>query len=237
MNNNSSKQILLSVIGVAILVVAVVGVSFAFFTYTKTGTQDNVITTGTLTFSFEDTSWINLTNHFPVATQADVTGENSECAFSVQGSAPAGTSLYYDIIAIDGTLAAEGNDYAGKTRFPNDEISVYLAPTGTGEGNTVTNYAETATGTLISNLEDVAVADGLNGKLLADGIMTGATGADGNTARTVSFTGKMWVDSDVVKVIGDNETATGAHTYKAADYGNMYYTMKIAVVARDTVRP
>ena len=30
-NSNSSKQVLLSVIGVAILVVAIVGVSFAFF--------------------------------------------------------------------------------------------------------------------------------------------------------------------------------------------------------------
>ena len=45
-NSNSSKQILLSVIGVAILVVAVVGVSFAFFSYTKTGSQTNTIQTG-----------------------------------------------------------------------------------------------------------------------------------------------------------------------------------------------
>ena len=37
MNGNSSKQVLLSVLGIAILVVAVVGVSFAFFSYTKTG--------------------------------------------------------------------------------------------------------------------------------------------------------------------------------------------------------
>ena len=36
-NNNSSKQILLSVLGVAILVVAVVGISFAAFSYSKTG--------------------------------------------------------------------------------------------------------------------------------------------------------------------------------------------------------
>ena len=43
--SNSSKQVLLSVIGVAILVVAVVGVSFAFFNYTRTG-QQNTVRTG-----------------------------------------------------------------------------------------------------------------------------------------------------------------------------------------------
>ena len=42
-NNNSSKQILLSVLGVAILVVAVVGISFAAFSYSKTGTVENTI--------------------------------------------------------------------------------------------------------------------------------------------------------------------------------------------------
>ena len=35
MKENNSKQVLLSVLGVAILVVAVVGVSFAAFSYSK----------------------------------------------------------------------------------------------------------------------------------------------------------------------------------------------------------
>ena len=54
MNNNSSKQILLSVIGVAILVIAVVGVSFAFFSYSKTGETNNVITTGSISFAYNE---------------------------------------------------------------------------------------------------------------------------------------------------------------------------------------
>ena len=48
-NSNQSKQILLSVIGVAILVVAVVGVSFAFFNYTRTGAA-NQVSTGKIKF-------------------------------------------------------------------------------------------------------------------------------------------------------------------------------------------
>ena len=70
-NSNSSKQVLLSVIGVAILVVAVVGVSFAFFNYTRTGTP-NTIRTGTISFSTTQ-STINVENVFPVAATAVAT--------------------------------------------------------------------------------------------------------------------------------------------------------------------
>ena len=38
---NNSKQTVLSIVGIAILVIAVVGVSFAFFTYSKNGTTNN----------------------------------------------------------------------------------------------------------------------------------------------------------------------------------------------------
>jgi hypothetical protein len=64
-NSNSSKQILLSVIGVAILVVAVVGVSFAFFNYTRTGAA-NTVRTGTISFNTSNSA-INITNLFPIA--------------------------------------------------------------------------------------------------------------------------------------------------------------------------
>ena len=63
-NSNSSKQILLSVIGVAILVVAVVGISFAFFNYTRTGAT-NTIRTGTISFNTSN-SVINISNLFPI---------------------------------------------------------------------------------------------------------------------------------------------------------------------------
>ena len=65
---NSSKQVLLSVIGVAILVVAVVGVSFAFFNYTRTG-ENNTITTGQISFNSTN-SLISVQNVFPIAKSA-----------------------------------------------------------------------------------------------------------------------------------------------------------------------
>ena len=53
---NNSKQAVLSIVGIAVLVIAVVGVSFAFFTYSKEGTTNNVITTGSIAFEITETS-------------------------------------------------------------------------------------------------------------------------------------------------------------------------------------
>lgn len=77
-NSNTSKQILLSVIGVAILVVAIVGVSFAFFNYTRTGLV-NTVKTGQIFFEQSQSS-VSLTNVFPVtaADAAAVPGNDPE---------------------------------------------------------------------------------------------------------------------------------------------------------------
>lgn len=76
-NSNSSKQILLSVIGVAILVVAVVGVSFAFFNYTRTGSV-NTVKTGQIFFEQTHSSVV-LNDVFPVSASDvnDVTTSDS----------------------------------------------------------------------------------------------------------------------------------------------------------------
>lgn len=62
--SNTSKGILLSVIGIAILVIAVVGVSFAYFTYARNG-KINRIGTGEIHFT-TDQSMVNINNIFPM---------------------------------------------------------------------------------------------------------------------------------------------------------------------------
>lgn len=103
MNNNSTKQVLLSVLGVAILVVAVVGVSFAFFTYSQQGTTENTITTGTLVFKYDEkTSGINLTNAVPI-TDAEgkaLTGASNVFDFSVTSTIKGNTTISYEISAV-----------------------------------------------------------------------------------------------------------------------------------------
>ena len=118
-NNDNSKQILLSVLGVAILIVAVVGVSFAAFTYSKTGEKVNTITTGTITMSYsETTNGINLTNALPMSDSVGMklSEQNQYFDFTVNASITGNTTINY---AITATKELDSN-------IPDDGVKVYL---------------------------------------------------------------------------------------------------------------
>ena len=61
----SNKRIMLSIIGIAILVIGLVGITYAFFNYTRTGSA-NTISVGRISFRTNQTETINLTNLFPI---------------------------------------------------------------------------------------------------------------------------------------------------------------------------
>lgn len=122
-NSNSSKQILLSVIGIAILVVAVVGVSFAFYNYTKTG-QLNTVRTGTITFN-TSSSVINITNLFPIK-KSEVADEQLNVGM---GTVTITGSTDY-VNGIDFTVTAESvSDSIGTT---TGKLPISIAVTATG---------------------------------------------------------------------------------------------------------
>ena len=140
MKDNNSKQVLLSVLGVAILVVAVVGVSFAAFSYSKTGEKVNTITTGTITMSYsEDTNGINLMDALPMSDEQGkaLAGENNVFDFTVAATINGSgtTTINYDVTATkesDSTL----QDSAVKvylTDITSDADTQVLAPTKVSE--------------------------------------------------------------------------------------------------------
>lgn len=213
MNNNSGKQVMLSVLGIAVLVVAVVGVSFAFFTYSRTGTQNNVISSGDLRFAFEDgTDTIKLENHFPMATSQGIamSGKNEVCRFRVTGYITKG-SITYDIFAVPGDAPE------GKTKTLKDsEVFVNIKPSSAlPTGMTFTSATGEKTAKAISAL------DGATGmKKLGTGTITAESSV------TSVFEVRMWVDSSVVTI-----GAAKSDTYTTDAYGELYYAMKILVKA------
>ena len=110
MEENNSRKVLLSVLGVAILLVAVIGVSFAAYSVTHTSTNSNTINTGTITMSYtEPTSGINLVNALPVAdsTAMGWTEAGKVFTFTVAANATGTVSVPYEISVQkkEGTLA------------------------------------------------------------------------------------------------------------------------------------
>ena len=207
MNENSSKQVLLSVIGIAVLVVAVVGVSFAFFTYSKAGEKNNTLTTGSIFFDFTEGNAITLTNQFPMADsvgEALTPGANGALEFTVKGYDTSEKGIEYTIYAFPGET--EGS----KTRFKDSEIKLNLeAPAAV-----VTNNYST------SKAIDGSLTSGI---VLATGKITAKSLA---TQQEDKYTLRMWISDTVT--IGEGKT------YTTTAFANLYYSLKLKVVAATT---
>ena len=130
MEENNSRKVFLSVLGVAILLVAVVGISFAAYTYETTG-GDNSINTGTITMSYtEPENGINLTNALPVAdsTAMGWTGAGQVFSFTVATTASGTVTVPYEISVqkTDGSIADGAIKlYLTRGTLGTDETQVY----------------------------------------------------------------------------------------------------------------
>lgn len=230
---NNSKQTVLSIVGIAILVIAVVGVSFAFFTYTKNGTTNNVITTGSITFAYEETSSsaLTLSNRFPQTVAEGTAASTPSFQFNVHGTLPStANDVTYNVYIVP------GDTQAGKTRFRDTEISVKL--TATNNAQIVTGYE---TGAPLTNAVGSYQAGTANKGLK---VATGTIAADG-TAHQDDYTLKMWVNDSVSISDTDGTKTYRAKTYDGTNwpegsssdtravYSNLYYSIKVNVDAND----
>ena len=197
-NNNNSKQVLLSVLGVAILVVAVVGVSFAAFSYSKTGEKVNTITTGTITMSYsEATNGINLTEALPMS--------------DIQGKALTGTNNVFDF-TVSATIQGSGEttiNYAitatkeSGSSLADSAIKVYLTDITSGGDTEV--LAPTKVSALQKTTSDVSGAPNGQYKL---------TSGTFNTTTTKKYRLRMWVADDFSDL-----NASGSYKLRVNVYG------------------
>ena len=214
MNENSSKQVLLSVIGIAVLVVAVVGVSFAFFTYSKTGTANNTLTTGSIFFNFTEGNRINLTNQFPMTNaqgEGLTTANNGALTFSVVGYDTSGKGIEYTVYAFPGDAEA------GKERFKDSEIKLNLTADNAVENNYSTSKVVGTDGSLTS------------GVVLAKGKIT-ANKSDAQ--QTDAYTLRMWINGETTD--GNYVQIGEGKTYTTDAYAKLYYSLRLKVVAATT---
>ena len=174
--SKQSKQVLLSVIGVAILVVAVVGVSFAFFNYTRTGGA-NTIKTGQINFITTDPG-TSLTNLFPVSSSAITDSTTSNVASQV---------LVASVRIQGDTTYANGLDY---TVYAD---AVDLQTTGAGANITlpisIDVFAQSALGTVTDKAASAAASDSIATTITADTVYT--YDYDGSTAANTITTGSV----------------------------------------------
>ena len=197
-SSNSSKQILISILGVAILIVAVVGISFAAFTYAKTGTTTNTITTGTITMGYtEPTNGINLTDALPITDTAGkaLSGDNNTFDFTVTATIAGTTTINYAITAVkgDGCTVAD------------DGIKVYL---------TDQNDAEVLAPTKVTALSKTVAGNDAGAPADQYVLKTGTYSTVGTT--TENYRLRMWVADDYVAPATSQKYILKVNVYGAA---------------------
>ena len=136
---NKKKQIIITLIGIISLIVITVGVTYAFFNYSRTGTTDNVVKTGGITFLYTEVSGvgkgISLTEAYPVADSIGKVqvGEGKVFDFKVTSNISMNSSIGYQVTARKKT---------GST-LSNSAVKVYLTEVnGTEQELLLSKYSE-----------------------------------------------------------------------------------------------
>ena len=226
-NSKQSKQVLLSVIGVAILVVAVVGVSFAFFNYTRTGAA-NSVSTGTIYFRHQESAQrINITNFFPTDEAGRTENNSASVTITIEGGTTYDRGLDYTVSLVNVTNGGNANVPITITQTVAGElVGTYTPSVDQGE-----NYL---------TLSNQAVQPIGNGHIDA-AAGAGTAGAEANTTGTITITAGIASSVAITDTPEENTTWRGVRTDMTTTAWNALATnpvsFSVRVVAEETPRP
>ena len=178
---DKKKQLLLSIGLVLILVLMIVGISYAAFKFTGLGNKPNTITTGAITMEYEEsTNTISMTGALPTT---DATGkvrltEGEYFDFTIKSSIKGNANINWEIAAEDIT-ASSAKKMAGKN------IKLYLTKLDSAGAETQVMAPKVYNATTSANTK--------TGR--PSGVMSLATGTM-STSETTNYRLRMYVDED-----------------------------------------
>ena len=202
------KQNIIMGISFVLLFVMVIGVSYAAYKFSAAGTKENVISTGTISMSYSQNSFIDLKNTYPKTdTYAIATKEDkSSMEFSVSMET-SGTKQINYVLAL--TEIQEG------ATLKSDKVKIYLEK----EGKVVNNF-ETNKGQTIESFKNKYVEGLIDNYAIYQDILT-------TSNKTHHYTLTAWIDESYILPI-KNETTTTKQTNEET------YKFKVKVVGVDT---
>ena len=202
------KQNIIMGISFILLIFMVIGVSYAAYKFSATGTKENVISTGTISMSYSQNSFIDLKHTYPKTdTYAIATKEDkSSMEFSVSMET-SGTKQINYALAI--TNIEEG------ATLKSDKVKIYLEK----EGKVVNNF-ETNKGKTIDSFKNKYIEGLIDSYAIYQDILT-------TSNKTHHYTLTAWIDESYILPI-KNETTTTKQTNEET------YKFKVKVVGVDT---
>ena len=202
------KQNIIMGISFVLLFVMVIGVSYAAYKFSAAGTKENVISTGTISMSYSQNSFIDLKNTYPKTdTYAIATKEDkSSMEFSVSMET-SGTKQINYALAI--TNIEEGST------LKSDKVKIYLEK----EGKVVNNF-ETNKGKTIESFKNKYIEGLIDSYAIYQDILT-------TSNKTHHYVLTSWIDESYILPI-KSETTTIKQTNEET------YKFKVKVVGVDT---
>lgn len=167
-NNNNKKGLIIAIALVALI--AIIGVSYAFFTTSQDGTKTNVIKAGTLTLTLDDASanGILLEKAIPVTDETGLTYTPYE--FTVTNSDDS-IDAVYDLTLVDTDIDST------LTRMDDTKVKYSLTSVATVDG---TAGSEVTVTDLLSNVTDRKIASNVEIK----------------AGDKVEYKLRLWIDSN-----------------------------------------
>ena len=200
--DQSKKKKYMFIAGPLVIFIALIGLTYAFFNYTRTG-QANNLGTGRIYFNTSEGNAINLTNMFPMtAAEAD------EASIDSITVGITGDTTYTDGEEFAITLADVNNTVNGK-HVPVSYIATYTAATGGTIGESSDTYftsRESKDATIYKLNTTGLVEDGK--QVLVGYIDNGATGISG------TLTIKAFIDANKIAI---SDTYPNGPIYEVPD--------------------
>lgn len=244
---DKKNQILMSVLGVFALVIVTVGVSYAFFSYSRVGETTNTITSGDIQFSYVEGTTAVLTNAFPVADAVGAADETKPYTFTVSGSQTGQADLRYNVtlmsandkVTVTSTpteLQVQAGTHA-KGIFASNQIKVSLQNTTTETMGT--NGYVIGSGSTGLKLTELTPTAGTN--TFTTGTTTGecqvVTGAKALPGGEV-YKLKLWISDDVdysnTELTDDETDAENDAQTSVGRFNGFSYSLKVKVDAEAT---
>lgn len=188
-NKDSSKKVLLGIFGTMILVVAVIGVSFAMFYFSMKLSSENTLTTGTISMAFQDTTYIDITNALPMSDEEGMamSGDYKYMDFSVSAKFSGPAAVDFEISAVDET------DTSKYQKVPYENLKILICEKGKEDSCKPVLYSKLGNPTLHSDITGFAREQD---KLLLSDTLSSKKRHHGNRVVTKNYRLKMWIDSE-----------------------------------------
>lgn len=179
MIRDDSKQVLLSVFGVALLIVAIVGISYAIFVFSAKSRVDNTVRSGGITFEYlEGDSVIDISDALPVSDEVGKK-QTKSFDFKISSAIRGNTIVFYEVRAKSLPI---------DNKIDNQYVKIYLEKKNDGDFSPVL-YPTTFKENSDTSLTNISVD--LNTMLLYSGKFSGKKAITTNYSD--EFRLKMWL--------------------------------------------